>query len=116
MRAVQSALVWLGLAAAAAASSDGCPAKGNGKKPNFVIIMTDDQDKLLKSVDYQPAVQKHFVEQGTAFEKHFCTQSQCCPSRVSYLTGRHGHNTNVTDVAPPWGKFLSDEYLSALCC
>ena len=107
-RTIQSALLWLALGATASASSldasaPGCPAT-SGKKPNFVIIMTDDQDKLLKSVDYQPAVQKHFVEQGLTFEKHFCTQAQCCPSRVSYLTGLHGHNTNVTDVNPPWGR------------
>lgn len=121
-RVIQSALLWLALVTTASASSHGAPPSHGGKpshgksrQPNFVIIMTDDQDKLLKSIDYQPAVQKHFVEQGTAFEKHFCTQAQCCPSRVSYLTGMHGHNTNVTDVAPPWGKILPDSYLSVLC-
>lgn len=107
-RTIQSALLWLALGATASASSPEAPALGcpatNGKKPNFVLIMTDDQDKLLKSVDYQPAVQKHFVEQGLTFEKHFCTQAQCCPSRVSFLTGMHGHNTNVTDVVAPWGR------------
>ncbi|KAB5569978.1 alkaline-phosphatase-like protein [Coniochaeta sp. 2T2.1] len=92
------------------------------KRPNFVLIMSDDQDKYLGSLNYQPAVQKNFIEQGTAFEKafekHFCTQSQCCPSRVSCLTGKHGHNTNVTDVLPPFGGYpkfvsegLNDHYL-----
>ena len=98
-RPIQTALLWLAFKATALASSP-----GDDKKPNFVLIMTDDQDKLLNSVDYQPAIQKHFGEQGTTFEKHFCTMSQCCPSRVSYLTGMQGHNTNVTDVVAPYGE------------
>ncbi|KAI0151026.1 arylsulfatase precursor [Pestalotiopsis sp. NC0098] len=90
----------------------------SASKPNFVFIMTDDQDMHLNSLAYQPSVQKHFAEQGTWFQKHFCTVSQCCPSRVSLLTGKAAHNTNVTDVTPPYGgytKFISqglnDNYL-----
>lgn len=101
VRATQILLPWLALAGQAFASP--CSADDK-KKPNFVLIMTDDQDKLLNSVDYQPAVQKHFIEQGTTFDKHYATMAQCCPSRVSFLTGMAGHNTNVTDVKPPFGK------------
>jgi N-acetylglucosamine-6-sulfatase len=72
-------------------------------QPNFIFIITDDQDLRLGSLDYQPLVKKHFVEQGLTFEKHYCTVSQCCPSRVSLLTGRAAHNTNVTDVVAPYG-------------
>ncbi|PNY27651.1 Arylsulfatase [Tolypocladium capitatum] len=68
------------------------------KKPNFIFIMTDDQDLHLGSLDYQPVVQEQFVQKGTWFQKHFCTVALCCPSRVSLLTGRAAHNTNVTDV------------------
>jgi N-acetylglucosamine-6-sulfatase len=73
-------------------------------KPNFIFIMTDDQDLHLNSLDYQPSVQKHFAQQGTWFKKHFCTVALCCPSRVSLLTGKAAHNTNVTDVSAPYGK------------
>jgi N-acetylglucosamine-6-sulfatase len=68
--------------------------------PNFIFIMTDDQDLHLNSLDYQPAVAEHFLEKGTWFTKHFCTIAICCPSRVSLLTGKAAHNTNVTDVSP----------------
>lgn len=68
-------------------------------KPNIVFVMTDDQDLLLNSLDYQETVQKHLVQKGTTFKKHFCTVSICCPSRVSLLTGKAAHNTNVTDVS-----------------
>ncbi|KAH7066826.1 arylsulfatase precursor [Paraphoma chrysanthemicola] len=74
-------------------------------KPNFVFIITDDQDLLLDSVSYQQSVQKHFAQQGTWFKKHFCTVSLCCPSRVSFLTGKAAHNTNVTDVTAPYGGY-----------
>ncbi|KAI0596222.1 arylsulfatase precursor [Biscogniauxia sp. FL1348] len=100
------------------ASSWFVPIGAATKKPNFIFIITDDQDLHLNSLDYQPAVQRHFVEQGTSFNRHFCTISLCCPSRVSLLTGRAAHNTNVTDVSAPYGgypKFVSegwnDKYL-----
>ena len=76
-------------------------------KPNFIFIMTDDQDLHLNSLDYQASVQKHFAQQGTWFKKHFCTVALCCPSRVSLLTGKAAHNTNVTDVSAPYGRSFS---------
>ena len=75
------------------------------RKPNFVMIMTDDQDLHLDSLKYQPAVQKHFADEGTFYKKHFCTIALCCPSRVSLWTGMAGHNTNVTDVRLPYGRY-----------
>ena len=77
---------------------------GRSAKPNFIFIITDDQDLHLNSIDYQPSVQKHFAQEGTWFKKHFCTVALCCPSRVSLLTGKAAHNTNVTDVSAPYGK------------
>lgn len=75
------------------------PRRGCGKQPpNFLFIMTDDQDLRLNSVDYQPIVKRVMADKGTTFNKHFCTVSLCCPSRVSLLTGKAAHNTNVTDV------------------
>ncbi|KAH7003114.1 alkaline-phosphatase-like protein [Fusarium venenatum] len=80
------------------------------RRPNFVLIMSDDQDKHLDSLDFQPAIQKHIVNRGTMFDSHYYTMAQCCPSRVSFFTGRHGHNTNITDVAPPYGKFIEQGF------
>lgn len=77
---------------------------GDNTKPNFIFIMADDQDLHLDSLNYMPAVQKHFGEGGTFHEKHYCTVSQCCPSRVSLLTGKAAHNTNVTAVTSPYGR------------
>ncbi|KAJ3531101.1 hypothetical protein NM208_g9030 [Fusarium decemcellulare] len=89
----------------------------NGRK-NIVFILTDDQDAALDSVSYMPLLNKHIVDRGTSFVNHFTTTAICCPSRVSLWTGKQPHNTNVTDVSPPYGGFpkfvsqgLNDNYL-----
>jgi N-acetylglucosamine-6-sulfatase len=76
------------------------------KQPNIVFILTDDQDLHLNSLEHTPLTRKHLLEQGTFFQHHFCTVALCCPSRVSLWTGKAAHNTNVTDVNPPYGKFV----------
>ncbi|KEF57018.1 arylsulfatase [Exophiala aquamarina CBS 119918] len=88
------------------------------KRPNIVFVITDDQDLHMSSLDYMPITAKHIRDEGTAFERHYCTIAVCCPSRVSLLTGKAAHNTNVTDVSPPYGGYsqflkqgLNENYL-----
>lgn len=81
------------------------PQTPGARQPNFIFIITDDQDLELDSVQYTPLVQKHIRNKGTFFQNHFVTTALCCPSRVSLWTGRQAHNTNVTDVSPPYGTF-----------
>lgn len=102
------------LATAGAAAVAGT-AQNDATKPNFIFIMTDDQDLHLNSIDYQPSVQKHFAHEGTWFKKHFCTVALCCPSRVSLLTGKAAHNTNVTDVSAPYGRLAWRRKKSTEC-
>ncbi|KAK3320357.1 alkaline-phosphatase-like protein [Cercophora scortea] len=87
-------------------------------QPNIVFILTDDQDVHMNSLDYLPLIKKHLIDQGTTYKRHYCTTAICCPARVSILTGRQAHNTNVTDVSPPHGGYpkfirqgLNDAYL-----
>ncbi|KAM5341449.1 hypothetical protein ACJ41O_014480 [Fusarium nematophilum] len=83
------------------------------KRPNIVFILTDNQDVHMNSFEYMPHVQKHLIQQGTSFERHYCTLAICCPSRVNLWTGQMAHNTNVTDVSPPYGgypKFVANGY------
>lgn len=75
------------------------------KQPNIIFILTDDQDLHMSSLDYMPHLQSHLVEEGTTFSNHYCTVALCCPSRVSLWTGKHAHNTNVTDINPPHGRY-----------
>lgn len=85
---------------------DSRPASSPGKAPkNVVFILSDDQDAAMDSVSYMPLLKKHLAEHGTTFTNHFTTTAVCCPSRVSLWTGKQPHNTNVTDVMPPYGKY-----------
>lgn len=84
----------------------GVATPGLPKRPNIILIITDDQDVHLSSLDYMPITMKQLRDVGTTFKKHYCTIALCCPSRVSLLTGKAAHNTNVTDVAPPYGTSL----------
>jgi arylsulfatase A-like enzyme len=74
------------------------------RRPNVVFILTDDQDVHLDSLEYMPLLRKNLIEKGTQFTKHYCTTAICCPSRVTLWTGKAAHNTNVTDVSPPYGR------------
>lgn len=76
----------------------------SNERSNIVFILTDDQDVHLQSLEYMPLVQKYLINEGTLFKRHYCTTAICCPSRVSLWTGRNAHNTNVTDVFPPYGR------------
>ncbi|KAK3846386.1 MAG: alkaline-phosphatase-like protein [Linnemannia gamsii] len=83
-----------------------------GAPPNFLVFLTDDQDRRINSLDYQPLVQKYLRDQGTEFTNYFTTTAMCCPSRVSLWSGQFAHNHNVTDESPPHGsytKFVSQK-------
>ena len=86
-------------------------------KPNIVLILTDDQDQQLGSVEHMPTVQDQLIRLGTKYERHYCQNALCCPSRASLLTGMRPHNTNVTDLAMPHGTFpYSDMFSFAEIC
>ncbi|MFI0819433.1 sulfatase [Streptomyces sp. NPDC021098] len=71
-------------------SADG--ASASTKKPNIVYVLTDDLAWNL--VKYMPHV-RQMQEKGTTFTNFFATDSLCCPSRSSLLTGQYPHNTGV---------------------
>ncbi|KAK7953199.1 hypothetical protein PG988_013893 [Apiospora saccharicola] len=94
------------------------PEKQSASRPNIVLILTDDQDLHMDSIDYMPYVKEHLINHGTFYKKHFCTTALCCPSRATLMTGKAAHNTNVTNVVPPYGGYpkfvrqgLNDKYL-----
>jgi N-acetylglucosamine-6-sulfatase len=74
---------------AEAASSDG---GSEGGKPNIVYVQTDDLSWNL--VRYMPHV-RQMQEKGVTFSDYFVTDSLCCPSRATMLTGQYPHNTGV---------------------
>lgn len=49
--------------------------------------------------------QKQIAQLGSNYHRHYCANALCCPSRANIWTGRMPHNTNVTDVNPPYGGY-----------
>ncbi len=71
------------------------------KRPNIVLILTDDQrwDTLWS----MPNVRRLLVRHGVTFTNSFVSDSLCCPSRASVLTGNYAHTTHVWDNHRPNG-------------
>jgi N-acetylglucosamine-6-sulfatase len=72
------------------------------ERPNIVFILTDDLSSDL--VQYMPNVQQ-MQREGMTFSNYFVTDSLCCPSRASILSGRYPHNHGVLTNTPPTGGF-----------
>jgi arylsulfatase A-like enzyme len=65
----------------------------NDTRPNFLIIVTDDQ--RFDTMQYMPITQSLIFNQGVTFSHGYITTPFCCPSRASILTGMYAHNHNV---------------------
>jgi arylsulfatase A-like enzyme len=76
--------------------------RGRSARPNIVFVLTDDLAWNL--VRYMPHV-LGMQRSGETFSNYFVTDSLCCPSRASILTGRFPHNTQVLDNGPPYGGY-----------
>eukprot|EP01023_Acetabularia_acetabulum_P050495 TRINITY_DN546_c0_g1_i6.p1 TRINITY_DN546_c0_g1~~TRINITY_DN546_c0_g1_i6.p1 ORF type:complete len:627 (+),score=67.51 TRINITY_DN546_c0_g1_i6:172-2052(+) len=82
----------------------------SGDKPNFLIVITDDQghDDVgfynTNGILQTPNIDK-FASQSVQFE-NFYTDSLCAPTRASFLTGRHHLKTGV------WGVHGATDYIS----
>ena len=78
----------------AAAPSNSAPSAGAAAagRPNIVFVLTDDLSTNL--VPYMPNV-RALQRDGTTFSNFTVTNSLCCPSRASLLTGRFPHNTGI---------------------
>jgi len=81
------------------------PAPVPTAKPNFVVILTDDQDLTLGSLDYMPRTRELIAQQGMTFSNYFVPLSLCCPSRATILTGLYPHNHKVYTNFPPDGGY-----------
>ena len=74
-------------------------------RPNFVIVLTDDQDVLLGGMDAMPNTLRLLRDGGRTYDHAYVSTPICCPSRVSTLSGRYGHNTGGKEVQNWCGAF-----------
>ncbi|MFN2543149.1 MAG: sulfatase [Actinomycetota bacterium] len=73
--------------------------------PTIVVILTDDQ--RVGMLWAMPHVERDLVDHGVNFTNAFVTNSLCCPSRASILTGQYSHSNGVYRNRPPNGGFES---------
>ncbi len=79
------------------------PQRGTDR-PNIVLILTDDQ--RFDSLYAMPRVQQDLVAHGVRFTNAIVSNSLCCPSRATILTGGYSHTTKVwTNVYTSWSPF-----------
>lgn len=98
------------------------------QKPNFVIIMTDQQRADVSKREGFPLDTTPFLDnlatQGTWFDHAYTPMPACLPARVSMLTGRYpsatrsrtNHNGEDATYSKDLIDVLSDAgYMTALC-
>jgi N-acetylglucosamine-6-sulfatase len=89
----------LALASTAPLTSGAAPRPA---KPNIVFVLTDDLSMNLVTPQFMPHLAA-LEREGATFTNYFVSDSLCCPSRASILTGRFPHDTRVYNNSGPNG-------------
>jgi N-acetylglucosamine-6-sulfatase len=93
--------------AVACAPGSGAAAKKKGEKtkgrPSIIVLMTDDQDAA--SIRFMPKLERMVAGRGVTFDNSIVSNSFCCPSRITFLTGQYSKNHGVLSNQPPLGGY-----------
>ena len=92
-----------GRVAALAANPELLPLGDLDRRPNVVVVMTDDE--TFADMQVMAKTRRLIGGQGVTFDQSYVSFSLCCPSRATYLTGRYAHNHHVLGLTPPLGGY-----------
>ena len=82
------------------------------RRPNFVLIMTDDQGYGDVGIHGNPAIETpnldRFAQRGVQLDR-FYTSPVCAPTRACLMTGRYYYRTGVIHTSRGGAKMAGDE-------
>ncbi|EDM16551.1 rCG48973 [Rattus norvegicus] len=70
---------------------------GAARRPNVLLLLTDDQDAELGGMTPLKKTKALIGEKGMTFSSAYVPSALCCPSRASILTGKYPHNHHVVN-------------------
>jgi arylsulfatase A-like enzyme len=80
------------------------PPADSPSRPNFLLILTDDQvHPDFGGFDYMPVLREQLLPDGVTFRQSFATSPVCTPMRASLLTGAYPRRHGTEAVGPPLG-------------
>jgi len=77
------------------------------RPPNIILIVCDDLDANLGTIDYMPNLKEHLIDQGLSLNDFYVTNPQCTPSRATLLRGQYTHNHQVYTNTKLHGGFTA---------
>lgn len=97
------------------------------RRPNILIIMSDEHDPAVLGCCGHPLVQTPNLDRlaadGTVFDHAYCNSPICVPARMSFFAGNYCHRIGVWDLGSPlradvptFGHYLTAAgYETVLC-
>jgi len=85
------------------------PESEASKKPNIVLIWTDDQNLSEFNRRFMPKTMRLLGDEGTIFKNFVVTTPVCCPSRAATMTGNYAHNNGVYSNRNGWTKLIDEQ-------
>lgn len=80
-------------------SATACGSDGDCNRPNFVFLLTDDQDLLLHGETGMQYTKDMMHKSGAFVDNFFANTPVCCPSRATLLSGRYAHHWHAASHA-----------------
>jgi choline-sulfatase len=95
-----------GMMATAAISRAAKPAVSRQRRPNVILLMSDQHKRSCMGAYGDPVARTpnldRLADQSTRFAAAYCTNPVCTPSRASLLTGLYTHHLEAQNNATPY--------------